>query len=546
MQTGFVHAVDAVLAGVILLSFMGAMFPPQEEVNWDAVHLRLEAHSLMSALKDAHLLDKIVLRDDKQTLDAFVQSVSQNKEFVARVYNVPDGEVSLGYLIGDNATVVSNVSRGDWNGSGLPDAEHYANGTLFSVPFVLSDTQFDGVERYDSVNFDYEKDGLFNASGDPGEGPWQQGTTFVCDAHFANVSACNGDPYTVGPLTLSEGLVVHNASNANAFAQRVSVAQFDGFRTAFSVSTVNPSYRRVGEYDILFIPSESNVSQHTDALNAFLDQGGSVLRQTNTINDFETDTLGFEDRAFPPAGTGTATFEQERNASGYYPKQFFSSMEMQIHDYIAQERFFEERNASEPELLERSGWNITNMTGTRFSTGNFFIAGEEWRVVTPSHYNATYVSDDTTFTWDERIEEGGRFVLDDGAFKATRIFPFAFQPLSGYEFTLNTLQASSDTPVALFDRKHYQDGTPAQAVLYTDSINGTGEAAVIGEAAHGLDYDNLLKSVALFLTIEDRELGGTPLRQTPIGDNSIGVTHFSVPQSDVTVPYGLQFIWWYA
>ncbi len=180
-------------------------------------------------------------------------------------------------------------------GEQLPDSEHgYRKGNLTEhpafgdVPFILSDTTFDGVQDYDSVNFD------FDGSGEFASGPYQAGDRFECTA---GVTGCDGDYYEVG--IVDDTLVLYDATFARMLSQRMNQSQLDTRDIHFNIETVNPAREHLAPFDAAITHSQyASLSDHEDELTSFVGADNVLVAITDidqsSIEGTVLDTLGFE------------------------------------------------------------------------------------------------------------------------------------------------------------------------------------------------------------------------------------------------------------
>lgn len=203
----------------------------------------------------------------------------------------------------------SGSGGGGGGGAGLPSSENgYRNGNLNqesgfgNIPFVLSDTAFDGEYKYNTVNFDFNNNGNYD---DTAEGPYRIGDIFPC-----NDPSCSGEEYEVGGMNTT--LTLYEAGLTKQLAERLENSLLQRREITFDFTTVNPDTSSIQHFDAVIAPWNLTALQnHQATLANFIAENKLVFIITNDVpRDVSSSYLG---------GLGFG-FEEEHRVNGGGPR----------------------------------------------------------------------------------------------------------------------------------------------------------------------------------------------------------------------------------
>lgn len=283
MRKGYIHALEGVIAALVVVMYLTQIVSVPEPTDWTRTRTSKQSEDLMSALDRSGVLDDAVLRNDPETLNAFINALDSSAGYQMRLRGLPQSQVSVGVLVNNSSTVEASTTPGDHGGTGLPVSySGYRQGSLSTaglgdVPFVLSDEADNNITAYTSVSFDFDGDSDF---GEPGEGPHRFGERFDC---AAGVSGCSGGTYSVGPFNTT--LVLYNGSFAEFLAETESDVSIGRRDTALTYETTNRFHEELTRFDALVVHdwTVSEIAEHGAALEDYIAEDRFVLLHTPVV-----------------------------------------------------------------------------------------------------------------------------------------------------------------------------------------------------------------------------------------------------------------------
>ncbi len=230
-RKGYLHAIEGVIAGLLIVFYVGAMVEAPPPTDWTETSLTKRSGDLLGTLSRTGLLDTAVMKDSPQILTAVMESMSADMEYRMRLQGVPQPTLNVGML-----SRLQHITRSGSASSSCPPGVNSVefgcrSGTIEGVEFVLSDLNNNSVMKYNAVNFDFTGDSEYDDDS-PDEGPFRFGDLVdwcpdgTCQGTF-QVGYIN-DTLTLYNVTRFEKLLDQESINANGF-------NVDAFYTAQEV-----------------------------------------------------------------------------------------------------------------------------------------------------------------------------------------------------------------------------------------------------------------------------------------------------------------------
>ncbi|MFB6294647.1 MAG: hypothetical protein ABEI97_02715, partial [Candidatus Nanohaloarchaea archaeon] len=282
-RKGYVHALEGVIAAIIVVVYLNSIVSVPGTTDWETAEISKESEDLLAALDDAGFLDRVVLRNDPDSFNAFINTISNSMAYSIQVSGLPKQFISVGVLANNTSTVRTDTVPQATRPSGVPasvDGSGYRSGTVTgdgfdSLDIVLSDTVENGITDFSSVNVDLDDNGDFTGAE---EGPYNFSDRFTCRGTRAG----------------------YNASTAADLSAEVSQMDIGRRPVNISFDTVNPFDEQLTRFDTLWIEDwdAAQIAERDDAFEEFL-RTGRLLLIHSSVDKEAIDTnylgdLGFE------------------------------------------------------------------------------------------------------------------------------------------------------------------------------------------------------------------------------------------------------------
>lgn len=271
-RTGYLHALEGVIAALIVVIYLSSIVQPPSPVDWTPTHLSKESEDVLQALDRSGHLDRFVLRNDRDSFNTLLSSLDSSLSYHVSVTGLPRPRVRVGVGVKDADTFVNTSSPGNWTEAAgeVGSSEHgYRKGNLSGpvfgdVPFGLTDKVENGVFKYTDVFFDFDNDGIYS-------GPYQYNSRFCRDT--SEISGC----YEIGPFNTT--LRLYNASVADRLEREVGNGSVGRRTTLFTYDTVNPALEELAVQDAVLLPgwNTSDINAQQDRFEDFLSAGNVIV-----------------------------------------------------------------------------------------------------------------------------------------------------------------------------------------------------------------------------------------------------------------------------
>ncbi len=472
---GFLHATDAVIASLILILFLSAVFPAPKHYNWEKMHLEKEGKDLLFSLDKIGVLGDVVAKNDPSSFDAIISALSPNLNYFIKISNIPKKSIIIGNVVGNKNTFIANTSYGSWNGTGLPSSENnkYRNGTIFGVKFVLSDGITNKIEDYTRVNFDFNNNKKFN---DTFEGPYEFNSVFKCEKKFGPPnSLCNGTYYEIGPI--SKKLVLFNASYSVMLGKNLKAIKSNYMTFYFSINTLNLQYEGISNQDILVIKTDLNkLNNFSTTLMSFLSNGGSIIEIKNlTVSDLNNSLqklFGFKNLNYSTYGSGNSenVFWKDNDPENpsFYVAKYFYGFPIEITNFNL------DFNLSKS-LLYNSHWNISGITSNNdfYLTSNILLSGKYYNILLVNNsvkYDGVYFSENNNFYNSTRYKKNDIIILGNNSYVINKINPLQLLPQKNYYFR-DFFAGKISGRLGILKRKNYFYNTSSEDIVISLNKN---------------------------------------------------------------------------
>lgn len=275
MRKGYVYAIEGIIAGLLVVFYLGNMVQPPETTEWDSTVLNQRSGDLIEAFSSSGILQEVIVDGREDQFPVMVSAVGGDVDQELSLTGLPQRSIGIGVFRDYTDVMVSETDETTSAPEGVDESyvngeERYRTGSIGGVDFYLSDTTEEGSVNYDRVAFNF--DGGDISSYDDylvDDGPYSVGDVFRGCFDFSNFDEeeCDG-VYQVGYVNTS--LVVYNLTDLEPLVTReyISSGGLD----------ISVSYRSFG------IPGEQTVSE-----------GESIGFRGNVGSSYEVSEINGED-----------------------------------------------------------------------------------------------------------------------------------------------------------------------------------------------------------------------------------------------------------
>lgn len=493
MKKGYMHAIEGVIASMLVLLYLSTLVSAPESTDWRETALTQRSGDVLETLTETGVMEQALINDDPGVIAAITDAMGAEMDYTMYIQGLPQRTLDIGILMNDSDITRAGTSSGA-SGTGLPATEdEHRSGTILGVDFVLADSLDDGISQYDQVSFDFDdNDSYSDEDGLLDEGPYQQGDTVT----WCPGGDCTGQRYQVGHI--NETLTLYNMTEhrrLNQSLRQIQVNRFDiqaaigaaVIRSPLSVPETGFTETDDGfeaSIDIDGVTIDLRVTPDGDAV--YIDEGGGfhgpyeegnevqILGSFYTLNDilpFEAapenllpqdllihqgDDPSVLDTYRQPLQdylAGGGTLLQMTDFSGYDEDAFDGSFHDQIGfrwlDYPVNDggpdyNSLVDGEAGTPADTVSSyfGGLTMDVPEQRFierpqpdpvrALANATIRGQQYSI------NTSLVSGEARITrpgFETTVNPGDRVVLEGNLFTVQDTYPFALQPEDQYRFT---------------------------------------------------------------------------------------------------------------
>lgn len=416
-RTGYMRGLEGVMAAIIIGLYLSSVVTTPEPFNWSPIHVSKTSEDTLAALDQANLLDATLLRGDRETFNALMNTMESSLSYTVKASHIPKSRLSAGVLVNDSDTddLDSSPGTGSVSSDNLPASEygyrygHLAElggdscpgaGSVCDYQFVLADTNLNGLHRYDLVYMDLNGDGDVE---DTNEGPYELHDRFRCTAA---ISRCDGHLYDIGPL--NDTLTLYNATFAARATDPLGGTLLERRASQITVRSVHPGREDLDLFDaiISYGWSLAQLEANRNAVEDVLSDDRMLLVITPVqnaaiestylgelgfgyVNNYSVNGAGpFTNRLYSVHGTGNAS---------YIPNNYYLETPIVITSFTSGAGF------EEAELTIRD----TDITVRRYPGGAISLSTESFAV---------------------RHDAGDRVYLQGNTYRISSIDPLRLNP----------------------------------------------------------------------------------------------------------------------
>lgn len=496
--TGFLYAIEAVIASIMMLTFINFGFETPAEIDWSEVNLKHYTKDIMSGLDRLGILENLSSRQDLDSFNAIIGVLKPKLKLSLKWLFLPKKEIFVGIALGDDDTYVFKTVKGDWNGKGLPKSENnvYAQGKAFGVKFVLSDSEIDGKIIFNTVNFDFNNNGNFNNFG---EGPFEHGGTFSC-----NTKNCKGN-FQVG--FSNNGLILYNASLSSILDELFGEFKMKSIKSSFSFSNFNPKLEGFGSYDIILTLHPGVLEENVESLKEFLKEDRSIIEVWNKGPLYEN--FGIKDLDYKLEKNGAPVLKFSDNSIARKISMLFHNSEIRVNN-ISRDFSLDNRT------LFIRGWNVEGIYSAdgEFLAGTALIKGEKVNILlamTGDEFDRAYFSNNGEFSNESYYEVGNSVLLNGNSYEIVSIEPFVIIPERPYLFReMPLVKISGEKIIRLVDYKYKGAEILASAFEINERPDGvpisSDEKYYVGEFELENKYGFVITNVVVDMAEKSEEI----------------------------------------
>lgn len=285
-RKGFVHAVEGVIAALLLLTYLATIdFQPIERADWRSNALKQTGSEYLSSFNRANL-SKMIYEENGAAAAEINRYFFAGTRVSMASESIPKQKIRAG-IISDytkdpemyfNAAPITESGIGGcddrgWNTEYLCIINDSATNPL-GKNIILADTDGGTPNArldYDAVYVDLNSNNLYDSN----EGPFVANSVFGLGSDFYSVSYIDNS---------TKSAVFLNASWAITFASNILPANINGRNISFEFSPALAK-RNISVFDAIVIVGKTNISAYEQNLRNFLQQGGGIVEISNITDE---------------------------------------------------------------------------------------------------------------------------------------------------------------------------------------------------------------------------------------------------------------------
>ncbi|MDY6761476.1 MAG: hypothetical protein SVY41_00335 [Candidatus Nanohaloarchaea archaeon] len=423
-RKGYVHALEGVIAALIVVVYLNSIVSVPSTTDWETARISKESEDMLAALDRSGFMDRVVLQNDPESFNAFVNTLSSSASYSIQVSGLPKQFIDVGVLAPNSSTVRAETAAQETQPPGVPasvDSSGFRTGTVTGDGFnnldiALADTVKNGITGFSTVSVDLDDDGDFSG---PGEGPYNFSERFTCDG--TDTGCTFTEIYEFGPFNTT--VPVYNASTAAGLSSKISEMEIGRRTVNISFDAVNPFDERLTRFDTLWIENldAGGIAEHSRHIENFLRRGRMLLIHSSVdraaIDANYLGELGFD-------------YIQEYQVDGSDNRNVLFSLHGPRNESYRPAQYYLD-----------GGIRITDFTGSGgFDTASFTLRGQ----------------DITARRWDDQVSfstsafqvnhsTGSRATITGNTYRIDTLRPLVLEPVGQQTFdTFNTERVDAE------------------------------------------------------------------------------------------------------
>ncbi len=291
---GFIHAVEGIMASLLLLVYLASIPPPVgQKADWGASIMKQTGSEYLASMNQANL-SRLIIGNNAGALGELNRYFFAGSRISLASESMPKERINVGVLSNYSGNPViyfyaAPTSKAACDAAGW--ATEYGCIINSSNPLgktaILADTDsgnFNNRTDYDAVYFDING----NAAYDSGEGPFLQNS----------IATIGQDYYSLGYVdNTSKSSALLNASWAIKLNSNIAPVNINGRNITMLFFSADPA-AGISRFDALVIAGPLNISAYETALRNFLAQGKGIAEISNmsnaTFNSAQSSIFGIQ------------------------------------------------------------------------------------------------------------------------------------------------------------------------------------------------------------------------------------------------------------
>lgn len=485
MKKGYMYALEGVIAGMLVVFYIGSMVQTPEQTSWDKTVLTQRAGDLISAISRTGILGEAIQKDDSRMVSVITSIVGGGVDYRIEVNDLPKSNIEVAVVRnGRKFNITGSTFQSDVTDVSSDD-DAVRRGTYRGKDFVIVDSISDDVRNFDKVYFDFNGDNSYEGGEDLREGPFSAGDIFR--ACFKDEEPCSEKGYyqvayvedALGIFGLDDvgNLVKTNDMSSQGFDIGVSykgeavinrtVKNWEGSEMTISFSGYDLNVRREGS-GVRFrrVEDFSTVYTEGDVVNLF--GANYIVESVEPLTLVYAGSLDYDVLLSKDEGVGFYSYNEEKitdflagdntlvlleNFSGISRERFDSSI-MKTLDFDLNEAGLTKQDTSYNVFNPEKGTGPAGFINSFFYDNPISVSTENLDEDTPDkvdlengEFYVNLVKDGTgspdyiefskgspDFTSPKIAYEGDRILLGNNYYSVNSIYPLEIQPMPQFKF----------------------------------------------------------------------------------------------------------------
>jgi len=264
MKKAYMHAIEGVIASMLVLLYLSTLVSAPESTDWRETALTQRAGDVLETLTQTGVMEQALINDDPGVIAAVTDAIGAEMDYSMYIQGLPQRTLDIGILMNGSDITRTGTAAGA-TGDGLPATEDsHRSGTIMGVDFVLADSFDDNITQYNHVSFDFDgNDSYSDEEGRLDEGPYEQGDTVT----WCPGGDCTRQRYQIGHI--NETITLYNMTEYRRLNQSLSQIQVNRFDIE---AALGPAEIR----SQLSVP-ETGFTDTSDGFEASIDVDGATI-----------------------------------------------------------------------------------------------------------------------------------------------------------------------------------------------------------------------------------------------------------------------------
>ncbi len=113
-QKGYVHALEGILAALVIILYLTSFVTVPEPTDWTGVHVTKESEDILTALDTSGVLNDVIMTNNDDRFNTIIQSIDPSLAYTVQISDLPQPHIDVGVLVNDTQTYHIATTAGTW------------------------------------------------------------------------------------------------------------------------------------------------------------------------------------------------------------------------------------------------------------------------------------------------------------------------------------------------------------------------------------------------------------------------------------------------